>query len=137
LDENWKSCNNELEQTLTLLHSDWSKEIEPSRQNSAHLPLIVSNPIKKKGSEFMRRNMQWEVPTMPMAAYDPRLLPEQASETPVVIGKTGSWTKRFQQVVSSESKTRCTYGKREWKNRKSSRQESDYIPGFMTRMDNH
>jgi len=28
-DENRVCCNNDLEQTLTLLHSEWSKEIEP------------------------------------------------------------------------------------------------------------
>ena len=56
-DENWECCNNELEQTLTLLCSEWSREIEPSRQSSTHHPLIVSNPIDKKGSEFMCRNM--------------------------------------------------------------------------------
>jgi len=49
-DENWECCNNDLAQTLTLLHSKWSKEIEPSRQNSTQHPLIVSNPIDKKGS---------------------------------------------------------------------------------------
>ena len=51
-------CNNDLEQTLTLLHSEWSKEIEPSGQSSTHHALIVSNPIDKKGSEFMRRSLQ-------------------------------------------------------------------------------
>ena len=45
LDENQESCNNEREQTIMLLHREWSKEIEPSRQNSIHHPLIVSNPI--------------------------------------------------------------------------------------------
>ena len=44
-DENWQCCNNELEQTSTLLHSEWSKDIEPSRQSSTHHPLSVSNPI--------------------------------------------------------------------------------------------
>jgi len=29
-DENRVCCNNDLEQTLTLLHSEWSEEIEPS-----------------------------------------------------------------------------------------------------------
>ena len=29
-DENRECCNNNLEQILTLLHSEWSKEIEPS-----------------------------------------------------------------------------------------------------------
>ena len=58
LDENREYCNNELEQTLTLLHSEWSKEIEPSRQSSTHHPLIVSNPIDKKGSEFKCRSMR-------------------------------------------------------------------------------
>jgi len=49
-DENRECCNNNLEQTLALLHSEWSKEIEPSSQSSTHHPLIVSNPIDKKGS---------------------------------------------------------------------------------------
>jgi len=85
-DENRECCNNDLEQTLTLLHSEWSKEIEPSRQSSTHHPLIVSNPIEKKGSAFMRRSMWWdlEAPWMPTAAYDPGLHREQ--ETPLVIG---------------------------------------------------
>jgi len=49
-DENRECCNHDLEQTLTLPHGAWSKEIEPSRQSSTHHPLIVSNPIDKKGS---------------------------------------------------------------------------------------
>ena len=80
-DENRVCYNNDLEQTLTLLHSEWSKEIEPSGQSSTHHPLVVSN----KGSEFMRRGMRWEAPSMPTSAYDPGLLCEQ--ETPLVIGK--------------------------------------------------
>ena len=69
-----------------MLHSEWSREIEPSRQNSTHDLLIVSNPIDKKGSEFMRRNVRWEAPSMPTTAYDPRLLPVQ--ETPLLMAKT-------------------------------------------------
>jgi len=76
-DENRECCNNDFEQTLTLLHSKWSKEIEPSGQSSTHHPLIVSNPIDKRGSEFMRRSMWWEVPSIPTSAYDPGLLREQ------------------------------------------------------------
>ena len=38
-----------------------------------------------KGSKFIHRNLQWEAPSMPTAAHDPRLLPEQ--ETPLVIEK--------------------------------------------------
>ena len=56
-DENRVCCNNDLEQTLMLLHSEWSNEIEPSGQSSTNHPLIVSNPIDKAGSKFMRRNM--------------------------------------------------------------------------------
>jgi len=84
-DENREYCNNNLEQTLTLLHSEWSKDIEPSRQSSTHHPLIVSNLIDKKGSEFMRRSMRWEAPSTPTDVYDPGVLREQ--ETPLVIGK--------------------------------------------------
>ena len=120
-DQNRECCNNDLEQTLTLLHSEWSKEMEPSRQSSTHHPLIVSKPIDKKGSEFMRRGMRWEAPSMPTAAYDPGLLREQ--ETPLVIERIGSWTKRSQQVVTSESKTRRRYGKSEWTKRESSRRK--------------
>jgi len=46
-DENRVCCNNDLEQTLMLLHSEWSKEIEPLGQSSTHHPLVVSNPIDK------------------------------------------------------------------------------------------
>ena len=99
LKENLECCNDELFQTLTLLHSEWSKEIEPSRQHSTHHALIVSNPIDKKGSEFLHRNMRWEAPLMLTAAYDPHLLCEH--ETPLVNWKDFvSETKRFQQVVS-------------------------------------
>jgi len=93
-DENRVCCNHDLEQTLTLLHSEWSKkrssprdnkEIEPSGQSSTHHPLVLSNPIDKKGSEFMRRRMRWEAPSMPTSAHDPGLLREQ--KTPIVIGK--------------------------------------------------
>jgi len=61
-DENRVCCNNDLEQTLALLHSTWSKEIEPSGQSSTHHLLVVSNPIDKKGSEFMRRSMRGKRP---------------------------------------------------------------------------
>jgi len=75
-DENRECCNNDLEQTRTLLHSEWSEDIEHSRQSSTHNPLIFS--------EFMRRSMRWEASSMPTAAFDPGLLREQ--ETPLVIG---------------------------------------------------
>jgi len=78
-------CNNDFEQTLTLLHSEWSKEIEPSRQSPTHHLLIVNNLIDKKGSEFMRRSIRWEASSISTAAYDSGLLREQ--ETPLVIGK--------------------------------------------------
>jgi len=84
-DENRVYCNNDLEQTLTLLHSEWGKEIEPSGQSSTHHPLVVSNPIDKKGSESMQRSMQWVALSMPTSAYDPGLLREQ--KMPLVIGK--------------------------------------------------
>ena len=87
LDENQKCCDNKLEQALTLLHSPGSKEIKTSRQTSTHHPHIFGNPMNKRGSEFMRRNMPWEVPSMPTVAYDPHLLPKQA--TPLGIRKAG------------------------------------------------
>jgi len=87
LDENRVCCNNDLEQTVTLLHSEWSKEIEPLGQSSTQYPLVVKNPIHQKGSVLMHRSMRWEAPSMPTSAYasDPGLLREQ--ETPLVKGK--------------------------------------------------
>jgi len=85
LDENRECCNNDLEQTLSLLQSEWSKELEPLRQSSTHHPLIASNPIDKIDSEFMRRSMRWEAPSTPTDAHDPGLFREQ--ETPLVVGK--------------------------------------------------
>jgi len=102
--ENRECCNNEIEQTLTLLHSEWSKENEPSRQSSRHHPLIVSNTIDEKGSEFMRRSMRCEAPSMPTAAYDSCLLREQ--ETPLEIGKDWFQDQKIPAgdfVISSES----------------------------------
>ena len=52
-DENRVCCINDLEQKPTLLHSEWSKEIEPSGQSSKHHPLVGSNPIDKKGLEII------------------------------------------------------------------------------------
>ena len=46
---------------------------------------LSATQFYKKGSEFMRRSMRLEVPSMPTAAYDPRLLREQ--ETPPEIGR--------------------------------------------------
>jgi len=132
-DENRVCCNNDLEETLTLLHSEWSKEIEPSVQSSTHYPLVVSNPIDKKGPEFMRGSMQWEAPSMPTSAYDPGLLREQ--ETSLVIRKNwfldqeiqaGSfvriqdssqvWEERVDEtrIITTEDLTTCLDPGRRW-----------------------
>ena len=117
-DKNRECCNNDLEQTL----SEWSKEIEPSGQSSTHHPLIVSNRIDKKDSEFMRKlgSMQWEMPSMPTSAYDPGLLQEQ--EMPLVIKKNWFLDQEI-PAGSSESKTRRRFGKSEWTKRESSRRK--------------
>jgi len=111
LDENWECCNNDLEQTLTQLHSEWSKEIEPSWQSSTHHQLVVSNPIDKKDSEFMRRSMRWEAPSMPTASYDPGLLREQ--KTPLVIGK--NWF--LDQEISAGGFVRILDSSPKWEER--------------------
>jgi len=121
-DENRVCCINDLEQTPTLRHSEWSKEIEPSGQSSIHHPLVVNNPIDKKGSEFMRGSMRWEAPSMPTSAYDPGLLREQ--QRPLVIGKNRFLDQEIPAAGGpSESKTRRRYGKSEWTKQKSSRRK--------------
>ena len=101
-DENRLCCNNDLEQTLTLLHSEWSKEIEPSGQSSTHHPLVVSNPIDKKGSEAMRRSMRWD--SMPTAACDPC---NQAHGRDNKASKTTSRT-RLQRAPNTKHTARST-----------------------------
>jgi len=53
-----------------LLRSEWSKEIETSRQSSRHHPLIVSNPIDEKGSEFMRKSIGGKRPRCQLLPLD-------------------------------------------------------------------
>jgi len=132
-DENRVCCNNDLEQTITLLHIEWIKEIEPSGQSTTHHPLVVSNPIDKKGFEFMRRSMRWEATSMPTSAHDPGLLREQ--ETPLVIVKnwflyqeipaggfvriqdsSQVWEERVDEtrIITTEGLTTCLYPGRGW-----------------------
>jgi len=59
--------------------------VEPSRQNSTHCHLIVSNQINKKASKFFSKDMQMEAPSISKATNDPHLLPEQ--KIPIVIEK--------------------------------------------------
>ena len=134
-DENREFGNNELEQTLTLLHSEWSQEIEPSRQNSTHHPLtgIVSNPIDEKGFEFMCRSMQWAAPSMPTAAYDPRLLREQETSLEIrkdwfldqkipaggfvrIFDSSQVWEERVDEtrIITTEGLTTCLDPGRRW-----------------------
>jgi len=105
----------------------------PSRQSAAHHPLVVSNPIDKKGSEFMRRSMRREAPSMSTSAYDPGLLRKQ--ETPLVIGKNWSldqeipaggfvriqdssqvWEERVDEtrIIATEGLTTCLDPERGW-----------------------
>jgi len=132
-DENRVCCNNDREQTLLMLYSEWSKEIEPSGQSATHHPLVVSNPIDMKGSEFMHRSMRWEAPSMPTSAYDPGLLREH--EMPLVIGKnwfldqeiqaggfvriqdsSQVWEERMEEtiIITTEGLTTCLDQGRGW-----------------------
>jgi len=65
-DKAWKYCDNELEQTKTLLHGERSKQVELVRQDTTEHPRIVSKPINKKGPEIMRRNMRGKCPRLQM-----------------------------------------------------------------------
>ena len=46
--ENRVCCNNDLEQTLMLLHSEWSKEIEPSGQSSTLIHSLSATQLTRK-----------------------------------------------------------------------------------------
>jgi len=134
-DENRVCCNSDLEQTLTLLHSEWSAEIEPSGQSSTHHPLIVSNPIDKKGSEFMRRSMLWEAPSMPTSAYDPGLLREQ--ETPLAIGKTWPGPRDSSRWFRQNPRLVAGMGRASGRNENHHGGRFVYMPGPRTRIGNH
>jgi len=59
LSENRECCNNELEQTLTLLHSQWSKEIEmPTAAYDPRLLRKQETPLEIGKDWFLDQKIQ-------------------------------------------------------------------------------
>jgi len=121
----WKS---RVLQQPSLTHTNAAAQRMDQRDQALEAKLNISSthclqPNDKKGSELMRRNMRREAPSIPTAAYGPRLLREQ--ETPLVISKTWFLGQEIPAVVSSESETRRKYGpeKSECTTRESSRRK--------------
>ena len=64
LDEKRRCCDNKLEQTLALLHSEWSREVEPVKERTQSLirrSVTVSDPIDKNGASFKVETQRYEV----------------------------------------------------------------------------
>jgi len=68
-----------LENALEMLDSEWSKDddtkMQCNRLNTS--PLHRGNASNKNGPARVKRRMQWEAPSQPLAVDDPLLLPER------------------------------------------------------------
>ena len=67
-----------LEDTLEMLDLEWEKDDDTKTQcNRLHTsPLHRGNASNKNGPARVKRWMQWEAPSKPLAVDDPLLLPE-------------------------------------------------------------
>ena len=75
-----------LENALEMLDLEWSKD-EDTRTQCNRLytgPLHRGNAFNTNGPARVKQQMQWEVPSKPLAVDDSLLLPER--EVPVEIG---------------------------------------------------
>jgi len=68
-----------LDHALEMLELEWSKDDDTKTQcnrlNTS--PLHRGNASNKNGPALIKRRMQWEAPSKPLAVDDPLLLPEQ------------------------------------------------------------
>jgi len=65
------------------------------------IPLHRGNASNKDGPARVKRRMQWEAPSKPLAVDDPLLLLER--EGHAKIGIFGFWIKRYRKEGLSES----------------------------------
>jgi len=68
-----------LEDALEMLDLEWSKDDDTKTQINrlSTSPLHRGNASKKNGPARVKRRMQWEAPSKPLAVDDPLLLPER------------------------------------------------------------
>jgi len=70
-----------LEDTLEMLDLEWSKDSDDDTKTQCNRlntsPLHRGNASNKNGPARVKRRMQWEVPSKPLAVDDPLLLPER------------------------------------------------------------
>jgi len=67
------------EDALDMLDLEWSKDDDTKSQNNRlnTSPLHRRNAFNKKGPARVKRRMQWEAPSKPLAVDDPLLRPER------------------------------------------------------------
>ena len=89
-----------LEDALEMLDLDWSKDddtkMQCKRLNTSQLHL--GNASNKNGPARIKRRMQWEAPSKPLAVDDPVLLPERKVHAEIGI----NWC--LDQDISSHQK---------------------------------
>jgi len=75
----WELYDGEFEDALEIIDLEWSKdddtETQCNRLNTS--PLHRGNASNKNGPAPVKRRMQWEAPSKPLAGDDPLLLPER------------------------------------------------------------
>jgi len=78
-----------LEDALEMLDLEWSKDDDTKTQcnrlNTS--PLHRGDASKKNGPAQVKRQMQWEAPSKPLAVDDPRLLPEREVHADIGINR--------------------------------------------------
>jgi len=92
-----------LEDALEMLDLEWSKDDNTKTQcNQLNAsPLHRGNASNKNGPARVKRRMQWEAPSKPLAVDDPLLLPER--EVHEEIGINWFQIKRYRKEGMSES----------------------------------
>ena len=70
-----------------MLDLDWSKDVDTKTQCNRlnTMPLHRGNESNKNGLARVKRRMQWEAPSKPLAVDDPLLLPEREVHAEIVI----------------------------------------------------
>ena len=101
-----------LEDALKMLDLEWSKDDDTKTQcnrlNTS--PLHRGNASNKNGPARIKRRMQWEAPSKPLAVDDPLLLPEREVHAEIGIFRSRDTEKRVCQNPSRVA----TLGRTPW-----------------------
>ena len=101
-----------LEDALEMLDLEWSKDDDTNTQYNRlnTSPLHRGNASNKNGPAWIKRRMQWEAPSKPLAVDDPLLLPEREVHAEIGIFRSRDTERRVCQNPSRVA----TLGRTPW-----------------------